>query len=685
MADAPTKRKRAPADGEPWSLGEALGLIEDDGWVSALRVYLQDASPETQQTWGNILKHCLDVFPQSGKGWLESENEAESKCGHPPMGFPGEEPKPDPGTVNYQLAVAAAAPSVGWLGQIRTAIQTPETRSSLARVVSAALKSGVGTLNRNGPNKEILRGLIWSAAAVGDSQCIEALRQVATWSVEHKTAQAKTIGIALAFLGSELSAAALRMISEAAKRPSPKTRFARYATHVEGQIGLSKEESAERFIPTFDLDATGVRRIECGADGALELFLNGTSAEVRFRNGSGKSVNSLPAAIRRNHAAVLTEIRSSAKALAKLLATQRGRIESLLFEEREWRFASWAERYLAHPVVGTLTRRLIWTVDDCPVVFHAGEARDVHGERVDAKPESCVRLWHPIRHSAEAVHAWRHVWESSGLAQPFKQAHREIYLLTEAERQTHTYSNRFAAHILNQSQFRALALARQWERPFIGGWGGEENVAKRILPGNWRVEFWLEGVGDEYGPTGALLHVATDQVRFYVNGEADPAPLERVPPLIFSEAMRDVDLFVGVASVGNNPEWSDGGPQARYREYWQSYSFGDLSVSAKSRRDILQRLVPKLKIASQCSLDEKFLLVRGQLRTYKIHLGSGNILMEPNDQYLCIVPKQTEAQGSVLLPFEGDRTLSVILSKAFLLAVDYQITDETITRQIRPK
>ena len=33
-----------------------------------------------------------------------------------------------------------------------------------------------------------------------------------------------------------------------------------------------------------------------------------------------------------------------------------------------------------------------------------------------------------------------------------------------------------------------------------------------------------------------------------------------------------------------------------------------------------------------------FLIVRGELRTYRIHLGSGNILMDPNSQYLCIVP-----------------------------------------------
>ena len=74
--------------------------------------------------------------------------------------------------------------------------------------------------------------------------------------------------------------------------------------------------------------------------------------------------------------------------------------------------------------------------------------------------------------------------------------------------------------------------------------------------------------------------------------------------------------------------------------------------------------------------------MRGDIRTYKIHLGSGNILMEPNDQYLCIVKAGRSSADKVLLPFEGDKTLAVILSKAFLLAADTKITDETILSQI---
>jgi hypothetical protein len=78
-------------------------------------------------------------------------------------------------------------------------------------------------------------------------------------------------------------------------------------------------------------------------------------------------------------------------------------------------------------------------------------------------------------------------------------------------------------------------------------------------------------------------------------------------------------------------------------------------------------------------------VVRGDLYTYKIHLGSGNILMAPNDEYLCVVPRQVAATGSnrVFLPFEDDSMLSIILSKAFLLAEDAKIKDASIVRQIR--
>jgi len=149
--------------------------------------------------------------------------------------------------------------------------------------------------------------------------------------------------------------------------------------------------------------------------------------------------------------------------------------------------------------------------------------------------------------------------------------------------------------------------------------------------------------------------------------------------------MRDVDLFVSVCSIGNDPNGDALAPG--HHDYWLAYAFGELAESAKTRRAALEHILPKLtRLTGRWSLEERFLVIRGDLRTYRIHLGSGNVLMEPNSQYLCLVPgpasrDQASSRG-VYLPFEGDAMLSIILSKALLLADDKLIKDRSIRRQI---
>lgn len=120
--------------------------------------------------------------------------------------------------------------------------------------------------------------------------------------------------------------------------------------------------------------------------------------------------------------------------------------------------------------------------------------------------------------------------------------------------------------------------------------------------------------------------------------------------------------------------------------YWREYRVGALAETAVSRRAALEQMIPKLKIAPRCSLTERYLVVRGDLRTYKVHLGCGTVLMAPNDEYLRIVPDNGAIKRSmkgVHLPFEGDGMLSIVLSKALLLAADTAIRDESIKTQIQ--
>ncbi|WP_404818476.1 DUF4132 domain-containing protein [Streptomyces triticiradicis] len=473
-----------------------------------------------------------------------------------------------------------------------------------------------------------------------------------------------------------------------------------------GALGLSREEIEELAVPSYGLTGVGQARRELGETTAL-LEVQGARAVLGWRNASGKAVKSVPAAVRRDHAEELKELKAAVKDIDKMLSAQTERLDRQFLARRTWAYGTWRERYLDHPLVGTLARRLLWTVDGTPAGFADGELRTLTDDPVTSGRE--VTLWHPVDREPAEVVAWRDWLERHGITQPFKQAHREVYLLTDAERATGTYSNRFAAHYVRQHQFNSLAAVRGWRNKLRLCVDDEAPPATRELP-RWglRAEYWITGDG-EYGEdtteSGSYLRLRTDQVRFYpldapensahcYGGEysmwlgpdedpVEPLPLAEIPPLVLSEVLRDVDLFVGVASVGNDPTWQDGGPGGRFQEYWTSYGFGELTETAQTRRVLLDRLIPRLAIADRCTLEGRFLHVKGERHTYRIHLGSGNILMSPNDQYLCIVPKSAAtAPGAGYLPFEGDRMLAVILSKAMLLADDLRITDPTILSQL---
>lgn len=466
-------------------------------------------------------------------------------------------------------------------------------------------------------------------------------------------------------------------------------------------------------------------------DFTARLTVSGVGeTELVFVKADGKVVRSVPAAVKASHAEDLKDLKAAIKDIATMLPAQKDRIDGLFLEQKTWAMGVWRERYLDHPLVGVLARRLIWQISDrADAPGHAvtwlggqldGKLTDVAGaEKTFNEDAAIVRLWHPMGATVDEVLAWRRFFEDRAVRQPFKQAHREVYLLTDAERNTGVYSNRFAAHVIRQHQFNALCAARGWRNRLRLLVDDEYPPATRTLE-KWglRAEFWIEGAGDQHGQdtndAGVYTNLITDQVRFYrlgaeqatahaggggygvdrygpaQAGAAEPEPplaLDRVSALVLSEVLRDVDLFVGVCSVGNNPQWQDGGPTGTYRNYWWDYGFGELSGTARTRHELLGRLLPRLKIAPVCELTERFLEVQGKLRGYKIHLGSGNILMKPNDQYLCIVPTSRDetVQGKLHLPFDGDRVLSIILSKAMLLAADDKITDSTIVSQIQRK
>ncbi|TDB83909.1 DUF4132 domain-containing protein [Actinomadura sp. KC216] len=399
-------------------------------------------------------------------------------------------------------------------------------------------------------------------------------------------------------------------------------------------------------------------------------------AELAFEK-DGTVLKGVPAAVRRDHKDEVKELRDLVKRVGAQIATLVRAVEGGYTVDATHPFGRWRDTLVNHPIAGPAVRRLIWEIEVAP-----GEWRSVlpeAGALPDAAGDAPVRLWHPLRSDPDTVRAWRDLLVDRRIRQPFKQAFREIYLLTPAEEETGTYSNRFAAHLVHYRRLFALFRARGWTSRLLGPWdGGDADEAARTLAaGEWRIR--LSHVLADW--EGEEPIAGTGRVRFArrVGGAWRDAPLADVPPLVFSEAMRDVDLFVGVTSIATDDMWEDGEAHA----YWVREWYADPAESTRTRRDALERVLPRTKIADRCSTDGRYLTVRGRLRTYKIHLRSANVVMEPDDAFLCIIPERRKAApGRVFLPFE-EELLSLILSKAFLLAADDEITDESILLQIK--
>ncbi len=541
--------------------------------------------------------------------------------------------------------------------------------------------------------EELFIGLAWATGLLNHPRLNVELEALARWALKKKrgsgqlaTRLANAALYAFSLLPAEQSVAILNKFRLTIKYASSLKQIDKYLHQIATQENKTLAELAEWNVPTFDLSenydcqvAVGTYLAHLKIEDFNKVSLQWISPENNFRK-------TLPASVARAFPEALKIAKQKQKALKKQLSIERRRIEQFYLQKRRWTIADWSACYLEHPLVSFVTKRLIWQfsneIETVSGSYYQGKWYRSNGKVLSLKKMTEVELWHPIQIPVAIVMEWRQFLEKRQLRQAFKQAFREIYLLTAAEQNTNSYSNRFAAHILKQNQFAALCSHRGWRHKSQGQWENSGVTSVEVPSWNIRAEFWLEV--DWEGPVtpgGTFNYIFTDQVRFYQ--DEDQLMMEEVPAIVFSEVMRDVDLFVGVSSIGNDPNWQDGLGN-RYTDYWQEYSFSELSESAKMRKQVLENLVPRLKIAKQCSFNNRYLIVKGKIRTYKIHLGSGNILMEPNDQYLCIVLDrgQEDLDKKVYLPFEGDSLLSIILSKAFLLAADEEITDTTITSQL---
>jgi Domain of unknown function (DUF4132) len=479
--------------------------------------------------------------------------------------------------------------------------------------------------------------------------------------------------------------------------------------------GMSTDELEDLSVEGYGLDEQGSKEIalgDCVAE--LRLAIDGGVAVI-WRNPDGKLVKSAPPHVKKAFAREIRAVGVLAKELEEAYQAQRVRLESSFVAPRSIPLRHWRQYYVDHSLLGFLGRTMIWVFSDgkgweCSGMWCNGQVCDEAENPLsfaggkDAPPNPCpedeikVRLWHPLTSDTAELQRWRERIFSAGIRQPFRQAFREFYQVTDEERQTRMYSNRFAGIYLRQHQLASLCRVRGWEYRLMGISFDGHNVPTRKLP-HWNMQSELHvdlppdrdhalrdsGLGEQSG-FGINLFVESDHVRFY--RDRREVAVDEVPALLYSEVMRDVDLFTSVCAIGEDENWRDQGDRG-IGALGDRMTMPELSAAVSLRADILVRVLPRTPIADRCRLEPLHLDVQGQLGRYRISLVWALVALVADSglRWLKIPQKLLTAVPLELadLPIELDYRTELILRKAYLLANDWEIKDAELIQQFMPR
>ena len=158
------------------------------------------------------------------------------------------------------------------------------------------------------------------------------------------------------------------------------------------RAGVSRDQLEEMTVPDFGLDPGGTRTEQFGEYSAHLAIELSTSVHLTWTDQEGKSLKSVPAAVKQQHAEDLKALQSTAKEMERMLASHRIRVERLLLTQRAIPLDSWRAYYLDHPLMSDMSRRLIWQFDS-PAgnslgIWRANKIVDLRGSEIDFPAET---------------------------------------------------------------------------------------------------------------------------------------------------------------------------------------------------------------------------------------------------------------------------------------------------------
>ncbi|WP_439480646.1 DUF4132 domain-containing protein [Chryseobacterium aquaticum] len=366
-----------------------------------------------------------------------------------------------------------------------------------------------------------------------------------------------------------------------------------------------------------------------------------------------KQMKSIPPKIKKDKA--ILELGSYRKIMREQWSRSRKGLEEAMIRGDEFLFAE-IKNLFEHPVIVKHLEKLVFISSDDKIGFYIdGNLISAQGEIQKLEENQTLRIAHCVDlHQHSVWSDFQHYCFTEKLIQPFKQIFRELYVPTPDELHEKSISRRYAGHQIQPQKTLALLKTRGWKVDY------EEGLQKVYHKEGFQVK--LYAMADWFSPADVECPTL-ETIEFHSLKEYKNIPFEEINPRLFSEVMRDVDLVVSVAHVGNvDPE---------------------ASHSSIEMRAVLMKETARLFKLDNVNIEGSHVLVKGHIAEYSVHLGSAVVHQVPG-KYLSILPIHSQHRGRLFLPFADDDPNSAeVMSKVLLLAKDDEIQDPTILSQIK--
>ena len=378
--------------------------------------------------------------------------------------------------------------------------------------------------------------------------------------------------------------------------------------------------------------------------------------ELRIEK-DGKLLKTVPKALAKDP--LTEEYKQTVKELREQKLRGRRTLEEAMVNRSSFRSGELAS-ILDCLTLAPLLRRLVWRTEDDRMGLPFLEngkllLENWNGDRLEIGAGETLWIAHP-HDLKRAGHwsDWMHKLYETGLVQPFKQVFRELYPITDEEREERTVSRRYAGYQVQPKKAVALLRSRGWTVDY------EEGLQRVSYPDNIIVRLYAQA--DWFSPADYETPTIEELV-FVSRRDEKPLILEEVDPILFSETMRDLDLAVSAAAAGGvDPE--------------TSHSTVEMRVA------IAKELTALLKLQN-VSFTERHARISGKLAEYSVHMGSG-VVHALGKGMVPILAVHSQQRGRIFLPFaDEDPKTAEILSKIILLAEDEKIKDPSILDALR--